>query len=85
MDTDQLIFTPYLSNAVTTLVLRIVIYRHTDRQIDSQTDRQTDRQTDTQTKYCNPRCACVPRVNYALLAIFTCRHVRDSKTFLNSN
>ena len=22
-----------------------------------------DRQTDTQTKYCNPRCACAPRVN----------------------
>ena len=26
-------------------------------------DRQTDRQTDTQTNYCNPRCACAPRVN----------------------
>ena len=26
-----------------------------------ETDRQTDRQT--QTKYCNPRCACAPRVN----------------------
>ena len=25
--------------------------------------RQTDRQTDGQTKYCNPRCACAPRVN----------------------
>ena len=23
-----------------------------------------DRQTDTQTNYCNPRCACAPRVNY---------------------
>ena len=31
---------------------RIVVYR------------QTDRQTDTQTKYCNPRCARAPRVNY---------------------
>ena len=27
-------------------------------------DRQTNRQTDTQTNYCNPRCACAPRVNY---------------------
>ena len=26
-------------------------------------DRQTNRQTDTQTNYCNPRCACAPRVN----------------------
>ena len=26
-------------------------------------DRQTDRQTDTQNNYCNPRCACAPRVN----------------------
>ena len=23
----------------------------------------TDGHTDTQTKYCNPRCACAPRVN----------------------
>ena len=23
-----------------------------------------DRQTDTQNDYCNPRCACAPRVNY---------------------
>ena len=26
----------------------------------------SNRHTDTQTKYCNPRCACVPRVNKAL-------------------
>ena len=26
-------------------------------------DRQTDGQTDTPTNYCNPRCACAPRVN----------------------
>ena len=31
--------------------------------VDTQTNRQTDRQTDTQTNYCNPRCACAPRVN----------------------
>ena len=27
-------------------------------------DKQTDRRTDTQNDYCNPRCACAPRVNY---------------------
>ena len=40
--------------------------------VDRQTDKQTNRQTDTQTKYCNPRCACAPRVNnllYFLLQI----------------
>ena len=26
-------------------------------------DKHTNRQTDTQTKFCNTRCACVPRVN----------------------
>ena len=26
-------------------------------------DKQTDRQTHTQNDYCNPRCACAPRVN----------------------
>ena len=26
-------------------------------------DRQTDIQTNTRDNYCNPRCACVPRVN----------------------
>ena len=26
-------------------------------------DKQTDRQTDIQNDYCNPRCACAPRVN----------------------
>ena len=31
--------------------------------VDRQTNRQTNRQTDTQTNYCNPRCACAPRVN----------------------
>ena len=30
-------------------------------------DRRTDRRTDLQTKYCNPRCACAPRVNYVPL------------------
>ena len=26
-------------------------------------DKQTNKQTDTQNDYCNPRCACAPRVN----------------------
>ena len=29
-------------------------------------DRQTDRHTHTQDNYCNPRCACAPRVNNAI-------------------
>ena len=33
-------------------------------------DKQTDRQTDTQTNYCNPRCACAPRVNNDLSYFF---------------
>ena len=28
---------------------------------------QTERETDRQTKYCNPRCACAPRVNEQVL------------------
>ena len=31
--------------------------------VDKQTDRQTDGRTHTQNDYCNPRCACAPRVN----------------------
>ena len=27
------------------------------------TNRLTNRHTDTQNDYCNPRCACAPRVN----------------------
>ena len=33
--------------------------------VDKQTDRQTDRHT--QNDYCNPRCACAPRVNYTTI------------------
>ena len=31
-------------------------------------DKQTNRQrtADTQNDYCNPRCACAPRVNYVI-------------------
>ena len=30
-------------------------------------DTQTDGQTDKQNDYCNPRCACAPRVNYSYI------------------
>ena len=50
--------------------------------VDRQTNKQTDKQTDTQTNYCNPRCACAPRVNYTTqctvcpiqLCMATCEH-----------
>ena len=37
----------------------------------------TDRHTHTQTKYCNPRCACVPRVNntVCLCAVVCAKYV----------
>ena len=35
-------------------------------------DKQTDRQTDTQNDYCNPRCACAPRVNNIITLHITC-------------
>ena len=34
-------------------------------------DRHTDIQTHTRDNYCNPRCACAPRVNYLLLGVVT--------------
>ena len=41
-------------------------------------NRHTHTQTDTQTKYCNPRCACAPRVNnrlgIAFILIGHCSH-----------
>ena len=43
----------------------------------------TDRQTDTQTKYCNPRCACTPRVNFfhpQCSFPYTPKGVKTSKT-----
>ena len=35
-------------------------------------DRQTYIHTDTHTRdnYCNPRCACAPRVNYTVMLLF---------------
>ena len=47
-------------------------------------DRQTHRQTDRQNDYCNPRCACAPRVNnyydyyinYRLCNVYICTFSR---------
>ena len=33
--------------------------------------RQTERKTDKQTEYCNPCCACVPRVKYLSPSVLT--------------
>ena len=41
------------------------------RLVASLTNKQTDRQIDTQNTYCNPRCACAPRVNYSCIATST--------------
>ena len=42
-------------------------------------DTQTDGQTDKQNDYCNPRCACAPRVNYDSL----CRRSSRSPIMLS--
>ena len=47
-------------NTMVSLVLLVIA--RTARIACGLTDRQTD--THTQDKYCNPRCACAPRVNY---------------------
>ena len=41
-------------------------------------DRQTDRQIDTQNDYCNPRCACAPRVNNYIIII-------ECRVFISTN
>ena len=43
-------------------------------------DRQTDRQTDTQDNYCNPRCACAPRVNEKAAKYKPRPHIRKPAT-----
>ena len=43
------------------------------------TDKQTNKQTQTQNDYCNPRCACAPRVNYYSL----CRRSSRSPIMLS--
>ena len=35
-------------------------------------DTHTHTQTDTQNDYCNPRCACAPRVNYTVVVLSFC-------------
>ena len=73
----SLVFTPYLSNAVVSAksplifhalvalkLLVSLISRLVACSARIVVDRQTNRQTDTQTNYCNPRCACAPRLNY---------------------
>ena len=72
----SLVFTPYLSNAVVSAksphffhalvalkLLISLISRLVACSARIVVDKQTERQTDTQTNYCNPRCACAPRVN----------------------
>ena len=41
-------------------------------------DRHTYIHTDTHTRdnYCNPRCACAPRVNYTIVRFFMCVYGR---------
>ena len=48
-----------------------IVDRQTDRQTDTQTDTQNvaDKQTHRQNDYCNPRCACAPRVNGKVLTL----------------
>ena len=60
----SLVFTPYLSNALVALKLLVsLISCLVACSVRIVIVRQTNRQTDTQTNYCNPRCACAPRVN----------------------
>ena len=71
-------FTPYLSNAVVSakspVIFRALVALKMLVSLISRlvacsprivVDKQTDGQTDghTQNDYCNPRCACAPRVN----------------------
>ena len=78
----SLVFTPYLSNAIVSAksphyfhalvalkLLVSLISRLVACSARIVVDTQTDRQTDTQTNYCNPRCACAPRVNYRASAL----------------
>ena len=51
-------------NLLVSLISRLVA-RSARIVVDKQTNKQTNRQTDTQNNYCNPRCECAPRVNYA--------------------
>ena len=48
----------------------ILLTARTARIACVRTYRQTDRQTNTRDNYCNPLCACAPRVNYRIAGIF---------------
>ena len=72
----SLVFTPYLSNAVVSAKSAIIFYALValkllvsliSRLVACSARIVVDKQTDTQTNYCNPRCACAPRVNYMYL------------------
>ena len=41
-------------------------------------DKQTNTQTDTQKDYCNPRCACAPRVKYSCTLLALGAHAQGS-------
>ena len=76
----SLVFTPYLSNAVVSakrhihaLVALKLLVLLISRLVACSARIVVDRQTNTPTNYCNPRCACAPRVNYSPGA----RHVRS--------
>ena len=59
----SLVFTLYyLSNTQSFQQNRHIIF-HAHVAPKLLVDRQTGGQTDTQINYCNPRCACAPRVN----------------------
>ena len=47
---------------------------------DRQTYRQTDRQTHTRDNYCNPPCACAPRVNNIIYIYVTVHAERKHKS-----
>ena len=69
----NLVFTPYLPNAVVlaksprfflALVALKLLVSLISRLVACSARIVADRQTDTQNDYCNPRCACAPRVNH---------------------
>ena len=54
----------YFHALVALKMLVSLISRFVDCSLRIVVDKQTDKQTHTQNDYCNPRCACAPRVNY---------------------
>ena len=61
----------HFSKIVSLVALKLLVSL-ISRLVASLTNKQKrDRQTDTQNTYCNPRCACAPRVNYSCIATST--------------